>query len=195
MTFDELLAEVYVLTNRPDLIAETKSAVKAATLKAHQSDFYSKDIYETVITAPTAAYVHSIDYPAIITNFRALKYIRKLDATGNPTDFITVITPEEVLDSYGTAKSDIAYIAGRVIELRSSTEVQKLLLGCYVFPIIAETSYGSWVAELFPYAIVYEAARVVFKTIGYDEQTAQYEKLVAEQFTLLRQSALSDVGY
>ena len=47
MTFDELVAEVYLLTARGDLTAETQSAVKAATLKAHKSDFFSKDIFET----------------------------------------------------------------------------------------------------------------------------------------------------
>lgn len=195
MTFDELCQEVYILTNRPDLVNETKSAIKAATLKAHQSDFYSKDIFETVIQAEEAAYIHSIDYPSIISNFRALRYIRKLDSSGEVSGFISVISPEDIFDLYGQNKTDVAYIAGRVIELRSSTSVQKVILGCYVFPIVAEASYASWIAEYYPYAIVYEATRVVFKTIGYDEQSAQYEKLVAEQFTLLRQSALADVGY
>ena len=48
-TFTELCNDVYTMTKRPDLVAETKLAVKAATLKAHQSDFYPKDIYETGI--------------------------------------------------------------------------------------------------------------------------------------------------
>lgn len=195
MDFSELLTECYLLTGRPDLVEETKSAIRAATLKAHHSDFYSRDIYETVITADEAAYIHSIDYPSIISNFRAIKYLRKIDvATGQASAFIDVITPEEVLDSYSRTKNDVAYVAGRAIELRSSTEVQKIILGCYVNPVITEGSYSSWVADLFPYVIIYEAARVLFKMTGFDEQAAQYNSLAAEQLIMLRNSAVTDVG-
>jgi hypothetical protein len=45
-TFSELCSEVHTLTNRPDLVNETKLAVKAATLKLHQKDFFYKDISE-----------------------------------------------------------------------------------------------------------------------------------------------------
>lgn len=195
MTFDELLAEVYLLTKRDDLVAETKAAIKSATLKAHHFDFFSKDIYETVITADSPAYIHSIDYPAIISNFRAIKYLRKIDlVTGDPSDFIEVITPEQVLDGYKVVRDNVAYTAGRNIELRSDTEIQKLILGCYVNPIVTDAGYSSWVAELYPYAIVFEAARVLFKTIGYDEQSAAYNALAGEQFILMRNSALAEVG-
>lgn len=196
MTFAELLQEVYNLTKRADLVSETKSAIKAATLKAHASDFYSKDIFESGIEWDTAGYTQSIDYISLISNFRAFKYVRRAEnATDDSGAFFTILTPDEVLDSYGVNKTEIAYVAGRILQLRSSVQFQYALLGCYVFPIVREEAYSSWVAQMFPYAIVFEAARVVFKTIGFDEQAAQYEKLVAEQFTELRMSALTDVGY
>lgn len=196
MTFDELVAEVYLLTNRPDLVAETVSAVKAATLKAHQSDFYSKDIYETGVEFTTAGYKQSLDYITLISNFRSLKYMRRVtDETDDVGKFITILLPEETIDSYGVNKTDIAYVAGRVIEIRSSVSFSKMLLGCYVLPIVRTGAYLSWVAEQHPFAIIREAARVIFKTIGFDEQAATYERLVAEEYVLLRISALSDVGY
>lgn len=196
MTFDELVAEVYILTNRPDLEAVTKSAVKAATLKAHQTDFYSKDIHEQGVEFPTADYIQSLDYINLISNFRAIKYIRRVeDETDDVGQFFAILTPDELLDSYGVNKTNIAYVAGRVLEIRSSVSFSKMLLGAYVLPIITETGYSSWIAEQHPYAIIKEAARVVFKTIGYDEQSATYERLVAEELTLLRMSGLSDVGY
>jgi len=197
MTFEELLAEVYTLTNRPDLEAETKAAIKAATLKAHQSDFYSKDISEALINlGNTDAYIWSFDVITHISNFRAIKYIRKYDSnTSEPGDFISIILPEQVLDSYKVTREDVAYVAGRNIEIRSSTAFSKMIFACYVNPIVTNSGYSSWVADLYPYVIVYEAARVVFKTIGYDEQSAQYEKLVGEQFMHLKLNAITDVGY
>jgi hypothetical protein len=48
---------------------------------------------------------------------------------------------------------------------------------------------------MYPYAIIYEACRVLFKTIGYDEQSSAYTSLVAEAYEQLKTSALTDVGY
>lgn len=194
----DLATLVYELTKRPDLVDETKSAIKAATLKAHMSDYYSKDIYEMYVNLSdtTSKYIWSLDYITLMSNFRSLKYIRKYDSdAGEPSDFIEVITPNEVLDSYKVTKTDVCYVAGRVIEIRSSTAISKLILAAYVNPIITDADYSSWVAELYPYAIVYEAARIIFKTIGYDEQFAAYKELVADQYILLQRTALTDVGY
>lgn len=196
MTFNELLSEVYLLTNRPDLVNETKAAVKAATLKAHQSDFFSKDIHETGVEFVTSDYVQSFDYISFISNFRSFKYARRVeDANDSTGKFFTILTPEETLDSYGINKTDIAYVAGRILEIRSSVAFRYMLLGCYVFPIVREAEFSSWIAELYPYAVIYEAARVIFKTIGHDEKSRAYDTFVAEQYLLLKQSALSDVGY
>ena len=196
MTLAEIITEVYNLTKRPDLVSETMSAIKAATLKAHHSDFYSKDIYELPVTFDEADYIQSLDYISLISNWRALKYMRKYDEVGAMAGaFIEIITPEEVLDSYNVTRKDIAYVAGRAIEIRSSTEFSKLLVGCYVSPIVTEADFSSWVAALYPYAIVFEAARVVFKTIGYDEQSASFEKLTAEQYAELKINAIADIGY
>jgi len=196
MTFAELLAEVYTLTNRPDLVAETKSAVKAATLKAHMTDFYSKDIFETGVEFLHPNYRQSLDVISLIPNFRTIKYIRRVeDEFDDAGTFLDIISPDELLDSYGLGRKDIAYIAGRMLEIRASVEFSKALAGCYVLPIVTEDGYSSWVASLYPHAIIKEATRVIFKTIGYDEQSATYERLVAEEYVLLKASAVTDIGY
>ena len=109
MTFDEIAAEVKVITNRPDLVAETASAIKAATLKAHQSDFYSKDIYETGMQFPDYSYRQSLDYISLFANFRAIKYVRivrdEYDTCGIPIEIIKV---EELFDAYGHQRTNIA---------------------------------------------------------------------------------------
>ena len=196
MTLAELILEVYELTGRPDLIAATKSAVKAATLKAHQSDYYSKDIYETGVEFDDAAYIQSLDYVSLISNFRTLKYIRRVeDASDTEGVFFDIITPEEILDTYGCSRTDIAYVAGRNLEMRSSAIFSKALMGAYVLPVVTDACFSSWVASMHPFAIIYEACRVIFKTIGFDEQSATYNQLVAEEYILLKLSGLTDVGY
>jgi len=195
MTFAELLQEVYDLTGRSDRVAETKSAIKAATLKAHKLDFFSKDIFETGIEFTETNFKQSLDVFNLISNYRALKYLKRVtDENDEKGKAFTVITPEETLDSYGRNKSDVVYVAGRVLEIRSSVTFDKLLMGCYVFPVITEATYASWVADLYPYAIIFEAARIVFKTLSDAEQVAAYKELVSEEYVELRASAVTDVG-
>ena len=196
MTFDELKEEVFLITNRIDLVSETESAIKSATLKAHKSDFYSKDIFETGIEFPSADFRQSLDYVTLLSNFRAFKYFRRVeDEFDDVGQFIEIISVDEVLDSYDINRVDIAYVAGRVLEIRASVEFSKALLGAYVYPIVRTGAYNSWVAEQFPFAIIHEAARRIFRSIGQMEEAAAQREFVAEEYTELRMSALSDVGF
>jgi hypothetical protein len=198
MNFEQLLEEVYIITNRPELVAETSSAIRLATLKAHHSDFYSHDIVERQVKFDTALFKQSIDLYSLASNYRAAKYFRLTDAA-NCDDVIgpkiDMITPDELLDSYGRNRVNVSYVAGRMLEIRAGVEFDTAVFGFYVNPIVTPSgSYGSWVANIHPGAIINEAARVIFKMIGYDEQSAQYNSLVGEEYSLLKLTGLSDVG-
>lgn len=195
MTFEELVEEVFILTNRRDLVAETESSVKAATLRMHKLDFFSRDIYETGIEFDSPQYRQSLDYITLVSNFRAIKYVRIVqDQNDEDGKLLEIITPDEVLDSYGQNRNDIAYIAGRVLEIRSSTTFTKALFGCYVSPIVRIGAYESWVAELNPFAIVYDAARVVYRAIGQMEESNAMASLLAEEAQMLKMEALATIG-
>lgn len=196
-TFAELLDEVYTVTKRPDLIAETKLAVKAATLKLHQSDFYFKDLFETGISFSDSAYIQQLDIKVIIPRFRALKYLRRYDNSGSgaAAEFFTILSPTQTLDEYGLEQSGIAYMAGSSLNIKSATAFQYALLGVYLNPSIVESNFVSWIADDHPYAIVFEALRVLFKQIGYDEQAAAYERLAGEQLAEVKMAGIQAEGY
>ena len=195
MNFAELVTEVKLITNRPDLDLEIKSAVKAATLKAHHSDYFPKDLFETGISWATPNYLQYFEYRNVIPRYRAFKFLRKYEAvSSSPGKFFKLLTPEQILDSYGIQKDDVCYLAGNMLEIRSSTQDQYMLIGCYLHPAISEVGYTSWIAEEYPYAIVYEAARTLFKQIGFNEQSSQMSQLVQEQFSELRNSNISAYG-
>lgn len=181
MTLTELQQEVYTITNRPDLTAETLLAVRQATLALHQTDFYWRDLYETGISFPSVAYIQELDITTLVPRFRALKYLRKSDSSGANGPFFEVVQPESILDSYGMNRTDVCYAAGNSIEIKSSTEFQYAFLGCYRNPDIAVASYDSWIAIHHPYAIVFEAAEKVFKMIGKSEEFAAYKLLRDEE--------------
>lgn len=196
MNLAEIISNVYALTGRPDRVTETLSAVQAATLKAHQSDYYYKDIFESGIAFDYSEYVQSLDYRSLLPRWRALKYLRKYDTTtGTPGNELTILLPEQVLDSYKVQKSDICYVAGAYVQINSKTQEQYYLLGCYLNPDITEAGYASWVAMDHPFAIIYDAAGIVFKAIGKDEEAAMYKTLGAEQLAMIKMSNIDATGY
>lgn len=193
-TFASLISEIYTLTKRPDLIAETKLALKQATLRAHHSDFYPRDMHEVGFSWNTPAFTQSLEYQTVFPDFRALKYIRKY-ADGAPGAVFTVLTPLEILDRYGIERENVCYLAGRMIEIKSSTEDTDMIIGYYKHPDLTEANYTSWIADQYEHVVVTEAAAIIFKMIGFDEQAALFNQLTAQNIISLRASALQLEGY
>lgn len=199
-TLSSLVADVYTLTNRPDLVGETALAVRNATLKAHNSDFFYKDLFETGVVFDYSQAQQSLEYKTLIPRWRALKYVRKFlggdtPDTGCPGEFLEVVTPDALLDGYNINKNNVCYVAGVELQIRSSEAQQYFLVGCYAYPDVTTDNYDSWIAQEQPMAIVYEAAATVFKTIGYDEQNAVYRDLVATEYQQLKITNIQAVGY
>lgn len=195
MTLTELQDEVYSVTKRPDLVAETLTAVRQSTLALHQMDYFWKDVYETGISFPTSAYNQELEYRPIIPLFRSLKYLRKSDSSGANGVFFTVIQPESVLDLYQANRTDVCYAAGASIEIKSSTQFQYALLGCYINPNITTSGWNSWIALDHPYAIVYEAAEKIFKMTGRSEEFAAFKFLRDEERQRIVMSNIQLQGY
>jgi hypothetical protein len=196
MTLAELIQEVYVLTRRPDLVDSTASAVRAATLKLHQLDFWYKDILEKGISFSAAGYYQQFQYRTLIPLWRSIKYLRKYDATfSSPGNFFTLVAPKQVVDGSGLSREDIFYVAGDEVDIRSSTSFQYALLGCYVNPDVTTGGFNSWIALDHPYAIVYEAASRVFKGMGKDDEAGLYKQELAEQIAAISADSIQPEGY
>lgn len=196
MTLNELIAEVYTITNRPDLVAQTLTAIRSATLKLHQSDYYYKDLQETGVSFAFSLYLQQIEYRTLFPNWRALKYIRKTDSVASDTGkLFEIVLPENVLDDYKLNRNDVCYVAGAVIQIRSSTALQYIITGRYDNPDITVAGYNSWIALDHPYAIVYEAASAVFKMNGDTDQFAAYSQLAGMQLVELRNTNILAQGF
>lgn len=200
MTFDELKNEVFSITTRPDLVAQTELAIKQATLKMHQSDFYPRDMVNTVLQFEDLDFIQDFQL-AVLANFRMFSYIRFYDmtqsdpATGLPVglagDYFKEVDPSLAIDSYSVDVPWRYYVAGQTVKLFAPVNFQYLLVGYYSNPTVSPaTAFSSWIAEAHPYAIILEACRVIFKIIGFDEQAAQFDRFVAEQLALLKANNL-----
>lgn len=200
MNFTELCNEVILITKRPDLLALTQSAVRTAILKAHQKDFFYRDIIETGVEFPGAEFVTSFRPLDIIPNFRKPAYLREwcFDSSapnqGRPGKQFSVIEPGNARDSYGYYKKDVYYLAGDLLQIRSATPLTHALFGAYVLPNITTTGEISWITREYPYAVIHAAARQVFKTIGASEQATTQDEMAAEAYAILTINSIPQEG-
>lgn len=194
--FTALYNQVITLTKRPDLVEETIQAIQSATLRAHQLDYFPRDLIEAQLNFASPAYYQELDLYALFPRFRALRYLRKLDS-GEVTEnqIFTVITPEKVVDSYGLSRTNVCYLAGTKINIKSSTEDSHMLIGYYVTPDITQDNYNSWVATTHPFVIVYGAVLSIFMTIGFQENANMFTRLLAEASQQLINTNVLATGY
>jgi hypothetical protein len=188
MTFAELVAEVTQITKRPDLNSQIESAVKAATLKAHQSDYFFNDLIELAVEFDEARFIQTFDPKQVVPRFRQAKYIRlwEGDINGYAKEFLQHIQIEAAMDNYNYIRTNVFYMAGAFLQIRGTQPVEKVLFGAYQHPLITPAeSYSSWIANEYPYAIIYEAARAIFLQIGFQEQSASMRSLVQEEYAVL----------
>ena len=131
MNLSELQSEVLSLVNRPELLNTTiRAAIKSATLKLHQMDFFAKDLFETVFTFPSAEFLQTFDYASNIPRWRALKYVVRVDPTSGEPIYpaLKVLTPEELIDSYNIPKVNVVYQAGSNLQIKCDAEIQTFAL-------------------------------------------------------------------
>ena len=227
-TFNQLCSMVYTETNRPDLIAETAQAVFEATLTAHCSDFYVRDITSVQTTFDVADYIQTLDI-STIPYFRAINSFRKAvpgptlyqpmsgsisdPLVGDPVTgsysyplneyvFLEELSPDDLLDDYGYEKVDVFYQAGTIINIKSSSPIINGQFQYYSFPEVdianSGAGYSSWIANNYPFLIVYGAAASVFAKIGQDVSSKLYADpsigKYMQQFALFRMSNISATG-
>lgn len=187
--YDAMLADIYVLTKRPDLEEETELALRTATRNAHHSDFYNRDHATQVVQLPNAAYQASLDIQNLLPRFRGVESIVPIDVNGNAItatgdgNQIEVVEIGDIYDyNYKTLRNNIAYVAGTNLNIRTSWNSYGFIIGYYQSPLTRREQYNSWIAQLYDPVIVYWAASIVLNTNGNEEKANKYLKQVMEQY-------------
>lgn len=182
--FTDILNDVYTITNRSDLVAESKLAVKQATIDAHRSEFYPKDLVDGLQIAITpASAIWQLSIPANFARWRAFAYLRPYSVVSGTLSKIIIgrnqfLSPDAILDEYLEEKLNVAYVAGTNLNMRLEGAYDGMLCAYYSNPIIDETTYDSWVATDHPGVIQIDAGRRVLAMIGYEEAAARLTQLM-----------------
>ena len=190
MTLTQLISEVAIATNRPDLTNDITQAIRKATMKCHLADEFKFDLSEVVITVPTQTDFHyqldlsnTTNYPL----FRKVSHIQEynLPLAGNEI----VFEPKDaagLMDDYMLESNDYYYQAGYAINIGSHKQLTQLRVGYWKLPDIGVSTYSSWIANMYPDAIIDEAASTVFKAIGKDAEFDRFKEYFIENLAFLR---------
>lgn len=182
---------------------EIPLAVQASTLKMHTMEYFFRDIQTAQFKFDAAAYLQVLDLVGI-PRYRNLSYFRKNDPSlaiyqQNPTLLpplvgsfyglpysilqsmkpLKLIEPNNILDDYNVERTDVFYQAGASLFIKSSTPLTYGLMGWYTFPSVGSddtgTGYSSWIADQYPFAIIYDAASAVLQGIGMTDAARKFD--------------------
>lgn len=214
-TLDSLAADVYTLTNRPDLVAETRVALRKAIIKFHSAETFKRDLethrLQMSTFIPLAADQFRWAIPlSTFTRFRRPKELKYPLDLGIPAqipaplrDYHTgfefsrkfeELAPDNLFDSYRSEKQNYFFISGSTLTIRSAYGVDYLDFTYYQYPLVPSVSSDaitSWIVDQYMDAVIEEAAGTVFKMIGKDDEYARYQTLFAENLAILK---MTDVG-
>ncbi len=219
--YAQILADVYTLTARPDLAAETILAVRKATVKAHSADFWKGDIVIVPkytlpapivdITQPSSRFLINLADAINFPNLRKVAYIKEyINPAGQVSSAVSAwdtlianygtsprqrnydeCSPESVIDDYGTERTNYWYQAGKQVALRTYTPILYAVFGYWAYPNATASGYNSWIAQEYPDIIVEEAASLVFRMIGKADEAAAYAGNWRDNLHLLTMSQVT----
>lgn len=214
-TIDSLAEDVYLTTNRPDMVAETAVAIRKAIRKVHGADTFKRDLKVQRLNMSTYPPIDPNQYRWNIA-LSTFERFRRPKSIGYPPDLqppIHVPAPlidwpagyqrdrtfielsvDNLYDSYGWEKANYYYIAGTDLMIKSGWYVDFLDIVYYQWPLIPSATgdtLTSWIVNTYPDAIVEEASSLVFKMIGKDDEYNRFAQMFAENLQIIR---ATDVG-
>lgn len=169
----DLLADLYAITNRPDLVDLSKTALWMATSELHKLDFFKKDIVEQYISVSdttSAGTGHPLQL-ALPINFRRWKYIRPRLIDGS---YGQPLVQQEASDIFNvvdhgrgcTLATEVYYNAGLNCNIYTAKQVQGFLLGYYSVPLrITDWYLTDWLCQQHSETVTEMAAAKLFAIV------------------------------
>lgn len=178
MQFQEIYNRVVELTDHPELVKETEQAILRSTLRMHSIDWFQRDLKVIGLNA-TGGRTAQIS----VSSFPRLRKIKWIQANTN-NNFswpVKLGTEEGLINQHKNYDKDVAFNLGAVISIRCSKEFSGLTVAYYEFPRNEKDDYSSWISELYPYAIIDDAAATVLYLTGDNEQGAALRNKVGSK--------------
>lgn len=210
MTLQEIIAEVYTQTNRPDLTGPTLAAVRSATAAAHTSGDY--DLDEAIAVLPSTAGAGQTEWRLPLSEisnssvYQIVDYgsryhlvvidtetpdvgappVRKIltvwaaNAVGDLLYELKRQTPGEVFDQYGTQHVGVYRVIGGALSIKTAEPVASVAVQYLAMPVLTEAGWNSWITDVAPWYVVHMAAAAILGPVCGRSDEARQQQAMAQ---------------
>lgn len=179
-TFAEMESLVVAQTRRPEVTAVTQAAIRTATLRAHHTDFFRRDLASATLSYAPSSSVFFYDFTDVsssLLRLRSLQLLQCVDAnTLLPTEELGYRELQDLYDSDNVLRQSMYTLIGDTLRVYPLSATGKLTAYYYQNPITDSTNYASWIANEYPDELAMWAAAIVFARTGFAEMAADFQR-------------------
>jgi hypothetical protein len=184
-TFAEMEALVVGQTRRPEVTAVTQAAIRTATLRAHHTDFFPRDLAPGTLSYTPLSGAQYYDLPDLTTllpKLRSLQSLKSVDSTGKPIENFEYRELQDLYDSDNVLRTSMYTMIGDTLRVYPQVSTGLLATTYYKNPVVTEAGYSSWVANEYPDELAMWAAAIVFARTGFAEMAQDFQRTHVQPF-------------
>lgn len=175
MSYTDILNAVIENTSRPDQVSIHSRNIRQATLQLHSGNFWNKDVQLAQLDCVNPQTAQTLPL-GTIDNYRRMKNLIILDSNLNeiPEYNILPADTETLLDENAQSRTNIWWQAGSAVNVRCQDPFRFINVYYYAAPKLGTTdvTFSSWIADLYPFAIIDLAVRM-YKALTGEQETAR----------------------
>lgn len=174
-TFAEMKTLVEAQTRRPEISNITEAAIRSATLRAHHTDFFPRDLAIGSLSytpTPETKFYDIATVSSSLPRLRAISQLQGKDSSNAVVELLEYRDTDDLYDSDKKIRKSVYTLIGDT--LRAFPQSQTGLLEGLYFrnPIVASGTYSSWIADTYPDDLAMWAAAIVWARTGFAEMAA-----------------------
>jgi hypothetical protein len=185
-TFAEMETLVVGQTRRPEVTAVTQAAIRTATLRAHHTDFFKRDLSTGTLTytpSSSAIFYDFTDISTTLVRMRAFQLMQSVDsATLIPSENFEYRELQDLYDSDNVLRTSMYTMIGDTLRVYPCVATGKLTAYYYRNPVTTEIGYSSWIANEYPDELAMWAAAIVFARTGFAEMAQDFQRNHVQPF-------------
>ena len=147
MTLDDIVLEVISLSGRPDKEDYIRGQVRSSIMQIHKTASYPRDRVEATIVIATPTNNMKLALPARFRKFEIVAGALD-DGTIIPLttkdNFYERRDPTDIVNNSYTAVQDMYYLAGTVVNIKSSVYPPNIYMMYFANPDISLTTLETW---------------------------------------------------
>lgn len=173
--YTDIQAEVFLWTNRSDLVAETDAAIKSAVRTAHCAGLFFRDMVQLNLTGQdTSATVQQIDLSSVAPNCRGIVTVKPTNADLEYSG----VQVTDLFDRDGYSRTNVYWGLGTYLMIRPAAPSPDISIVYTKAPTVTPvTAIDSWIASMYSDLISLLAAASVLAVVGEQEVKTRVENL------------------